>query len=237
LSTLGKQLSLFSGQKNQPAWLIGLIIFVVAFVPRALGLDSFIVIDEARWVYRSAFFWRAILAGNFAQASAETATPGIETLAPGVPVMWLGGLGLTAKYWTDSARPVDNLSDYLALVPRKTEKISLDFYAWTRRPFILLASLFLVSFYLLLSRLIKPTAALLAALLLAFDPFFIGLSRLVHHSVALDLTLLPEAQPKANPKDLARWLAAAVGVAGRAGISDQTDGAFLVCFCGRLSPV
>jgi 4-amino-4-deoxy-L-arabinose transferase-like glycosyltransferase len=194
LSTLGKQLSLFSGQKNQPAWLIGLIIFVVAFVPRALGLDSFIVIDEARWVYRSAFFWRAILAGNFAQASAETATPGIETLAPGVPVMWLGGLGLTAKYWTDSARPVDNLSDYLALVPRKTEKISLDFYAWTRRPFILLASLFLVSFYLLLSRLIKPTAALLAALLLAFDPFFIGLSRLVHHDmavcIAINLSLL-----------------------------------------------
>ncbi len=189
-----KRLRLLPGQKNLSTWLICLAIFVVAFVPRALGLDSFIVIDEARWVYRSAFFWRAILAGNFAQASAEAATPGIETLAPGVPVMWLGGLGLTTKYWADSARPVENLSDYLALVPEKTEKISLDFYAWTRRPFILLASLFLVSFYLLLSRLIRPAAALLAALLLAFDPFFTGLSRLVHNDmtvcIAINLSLL-----------------------------------------------
>lgn len=190
-----KRLRLLMGQKNQSTWLIGLVIFIVAFVPRALGLDSFIAIDEARWVYRSAFFWRAILAGNFAQASAEVATPDVgETFASGVPVMWLGGLGLTAKYWADSARSADNLSDYLALVPQKTEKISLDFYAWTRRPFVLLASLFLVSFYLLLSRLIKPAAALLAALLLAFDPFFIGLSRLVHNDmtvcIAINLSLL-----------------------------------------------
>ncbi|GIK39165.1 MAG: hypothetical protein BroJett011_29980 [Chloroflexota bacterium] len=186
---------LLAGQKNQSAWLICLVIFSVAFVPRALGLDSFIAIDEARWVYRSAFFWRAILAGNFAQASAEVATPDVgETFASGVPVMWLGGLGLTAEYWTDTARPVDNLHDYLALVPQKTEKIPLDFYAWTRRPFILLASLFLVSFYLLLSRLLKPGVSLLATLLLAFDPFFMGLSRLVHNDmtvcIAINLSLL-----------------------------------------------
>ncbi|MBE7554734.1 MAG: glycosyltransferase family 39 protein [Anaerolineales bacterium] len=188
-------MSLFSGQKNQPAWLICLVIFIVAFVPRALGLDAFIAIDEARWVYRSAFFWRVILAGNFAQASAEAAPlDGGETYASGVPVMWLGGLGLATKYWADSARPVDNLSDYLALVPLKTEKIPLDFYAWTRWPFILLASLFLVSFYLLLSQLLKPGVSLLATLLLVFDPFFMGLSRLVHNDItvciAINLSLL-----------------------------------------------
>ncbi|NJN93042.1 MAG: phospholipid carrier-dependent glycosyltransferase [Anaerolineales bacterium] len=182
-------MTLSRSQKKLSVWLISLALFVVVLLPRLIGLDSFIAIDEARWVYRSAFFWRAVLAGNFAQATSDSATPGVETLAPGVPVMWLGGLGLIAKAWTDPASPVANVSDYLALVPRKTEIISLDFYAWTRRPFVLLSSLFLALFYLLLSQLIKPGVALVAALLLAFDPFLIGLSRLVHTDMTVCMTL------------------------------------------------
>lgn len=183
------------GQKNLSVWLISLALFALALIPRVMGLDSFVAIDEARWVYRSAYFWRAVLTGDFAQASAEAATPDVgETFASGVPAMWLGGLGLTAKYWLDVDRPAGNLSDYLALVPEKTERISLDFYAWSRLAFVLLASLFVVAFYLLLGQLVKPAVALPAALLLAFDPFFMGLSRLVHNDlavcVAINLSLL-----------------------------------------------
>ncbi len=177
------------GQKSLSVWVISLALFVVVLTPRAIGLDAFVAIDEARWVYRSAFFWRAILAGDFAQATSDSATPGVETLAPGVPVMWLGGLGLIAKAWTDPASPVHTVSDYLALVPQKTENITLDLYVWTRRPFVLLSSLFLVAFYLLLSQFIKPGVALVAALLLAFDPFLIGLSRLVHTDMTVCVTL------------------------------------------------
>lgn len=193
---MGKHaLVLSQGQKKLSAWLISLALFAVVLIPRLVGLNSFIAIDEARWVFRSAFFWRAVLAGDFAQASAEAATPDVgETFASGVPVMWLGGLGLTAKYWLDADSPTNSLSDYLALVPEKTEKISLDFYAWTRLSFVLLASMFLVAYYLLLRQLIQPSIALLAALLLAFDPFFMGLSRLVHNDltvcVAINLSLL-----------------------------------------------
>ncbi|MCK6628774.1 MAG: phospholipid carrier-dependent glycosyltransferase [Anaerolineae bacterium] len=193
---MGKQVeTTLPGQKNLSVWLISLVLFAVVLTPRVMGLDSFVAIDEARWVYRSAFFWRAVLAGDFAQASAEAATPDVgETFASGVPAMWLGGLGLTAKYWLDADRPAGNLSDYLALVPEKTERISLDFYAWTRLAFVLWTSLFVVAFYLLLRQLVEPSIALLAALLLAFDPFFMGLSRLVHNDltvcVAINLSLL-----------------------------------------------
>ncbi|MCQ3980450.1 MAG: hypothetical protein DPW09_44130, partial [Anaerolineae bacterium] len=193
---MGKQVeTTLLGQKNLPVWLTSLILFVVVLTPRLIGLDSFVAIDEARWVYRSAYFWRAVLTGDFAQASAEAATPDVgETFASGVPVMWLGGLGLTAKYWLDADHPAGNLSDYLALVPEKTERISLGFYAWTRLAFVLLASLFVVAFYLLLRQLVEPFIGLLAALLLAFDPFFMGLSRLVHNDltvcVAINLSLL-----------------------------------------------
>ena len=195
-----------------PRTLIYLAIFMAAFLPRLAALDAYVAPDEGKWIYRSAHFLQALLKGELAQMTSVAATPEVEVLAPAVPTMWTGALGLTAKYWLDDASQSATLADYLSAIPAATEKIPLDVYPWTRFPTVLLTSLAILTFYFLLSQLIGPGAALLAALLLALDPFFIGLSRVIHHDALVAifimvslLTLLlyrKEAKAKAEPVNL-----------------------------------
>ncbi|RME70326.1 MAG: phospholipid carrier-dependent glycosyltransferase, partial [Chloroflexi bacterium] len=166
---------------------IYLVIFLVAFLPRVLALDAYVAPDEGKWIYRSAHFLQALLTGNLAQTTSVAATPEVEVLAPAVPTMWTGALGLVVKYWADGSRASTGLAAYLSTIPRQTEKIPLDFYPWTRFPTVLLTSLTIPVFYRLLLKLIGNREALLAALLLALDPFFIGLSRVIHHDALVSI--------------------------------------------------
>ncbi|HXV99843.1 MAG TPA: glycosyltransferase family 39 protein, partial [Anaerolineae bacterium] len=195
-----------------PRTLIYLAIFIAAFLPRLATLDAYVAPDEGKWIYRSAHFLQALLRGELAQMTSFAATPEVEVLAPAVPTMWTGALGLTAKYWLNDTSQSATLADYLSSIPAATEKIPLDVYPWTRFPTVLLTSLAILAFYFLLSQLIGPGAALLAALLLALDPFFIGLSRVIHHDalvaifiMASLLTLLlyrKEAKAKAEAEQI-----------------------------------
>jgi hypothetical protein len=45
---------------------LAVALFVLALVPRMLGLDAFLTIDEPAWVSRSARFTQALLRGDFA---------------------------------------------------------------------------------------------------------------------------------------------------------------------------
>lgn len=173
-----------------PLYLIYLTLFLVAFIPRVLALDAFVAPDEGKWIYRSAHFLQAFLKGDLADMTSVAATPDVEVLAPAVPTMWTGALGLAAKYWFSGEPKPATLLDYLVAIPEETEKISLDFYPWTRFPTVLLTSLAILAFYFLLSKLVTPGTALLAALLLALDPFFIGLSRVIHHDALVSIFIL-----------------------------------------------
>ncbi len=188
--------------------LVYLVIFLTAFVPRTLALDVYVAPDEGKWIYRSAHFLQAWLRGDLAQMTSVAATPEVEVLAPAVPTMWSGAVGLAAKYWVEGRSQAVTLTDYLKTIPEATEKIPLDFYPWTRFPTVLLTSLATLASYLLLSRLLGWEVALLTALLLALDPFFLGLSRLIHHDALVSififlsvLTLLVyQQQQKNEPK-------------------------------------
>lgn len=189
-------LQLTAASKQIPTALVLAALFLVAFIPRALYLDAYVAPDEGKWIYRSAHFLQAILAGDLAQTTSIAATPEVEVLAPAVPTMWSGAMGLVAKYWVGGAYRQASLAEYLAAIPGDTEKIPLDFYPWTRWPTVLLTSLTIPIFYWLLARLVDWRVAGLAAVLLALDPFFIGLSRLIHHDalvtvfIALSLVAL-----------------------------------------------
>lgn len=221
---------------------IYLAIFLAAFVPRVLALDAYVAPDEGKWVYRSAHFLQAFLSGNLAQMTSVAATPEVEVLAPAVPTMWSGALGLAAKYWLGSDPKPATLLTYLAAVPDKTEKIPLEFYPWTRFPTVLLTSLAVLAIYFLLSKLVGSGAALLAALLLAFDPFFIGLSRVIHHdalvSIFIVLSLLAllvyssQAEvEKAGSKSRLTWLIVS-GVAGGLALLTKPTALYLALFVG-----
>lgn len=167
-----------------------LFIFLVAFVPRGLALDAYVAPDEGKWIYRSAHFLSALLEGDLAGMTSAAATPEVEVLAPAVPTMWAGGLGLLLKYRVDGPDRWGSLADYLRAVPAETEKIPLGFYPWSRLPAALLTALAVLLIFFLLQRLVEPDAALLAALLIALDPFFLGLSRVIHHDALVSVFII-----------------------------------------------
>lgn len=164
-----------------PAGVLYLLLFLLAFVPRVVALDTYVASDEAKWILRSAHFLTSLRSGDYSAAASQMATPEVDVLAPAVTTMWGGVAGLLAKYQADGA-PVP-LDDWLAALPYDhSEQMPLDFYPWLRLPTVLITSLFIPVFYFLLSRLLANRAiALTAAVLLAFDPFFINHSRVIHH--------------------------------------------------------
>ncbi len=219
--------------KQVPTALVLAALFLVAFIPRALYLDAYVAPDEGKWIYRSAHFLQAILTGDLAQTTSIAATPEVEVLAPAVPTMWSGAVGLVAKYWVEGAYRQASLPEYLlAAIPGDTEKIPLDFYPWTRWPTVLLTSLTIPIFYWLLARLADRRVAGLAAFLLALDPFFIGLSRLIHHDalvtvfIALSLlALLVYGQDRSQR----RWLILS-GLAGGLALLTKPTALYLAIF-------
>lgn len=217
---------------------IYLTIFLIAFIPRVLALDAYVAPDEGKWIYRSAHFLQALLHGDLAQATSVAATPDVEVLAPAVPTMWAGALGLAAKYAAADTSPSTSLSDYLRTIPAKTEKIPLSFYPWARFPTALLTSLAMPLFYFLLLQLMPSPTALLATLLITLDPFFLGLSRVIHHdalvAIFINLSLLTLLLSRRRSSRL--WLILS-GIGGGLALSTKPTALYLVIFAGLFLAV
>ncbi len=164
--------------------LIPLLIFIIAFLPRFLNLGQFLTADEFLWVDRA----RNFLAGMTDPTYQCTTyipdrefTHGLEctlrTGHPGVTTMWSGVLGFIAR-WLWQGCPT-SLHDYVVAV--STNPLDASFIVWERFGVILITSLSIVVMYGLIDRLFGSRIALLAALLLALNPFHIALSRVIHH--------------------------------------------------------
>ncbi len=149
-------------------------LFLLALGPRLFGLDVFITPDERRWIARSVLFFSAILRRDWADT--------FQSGHPGVTTKWTGGLGLLGKYLLETQEPpgLAGLQDFLNAVPIDPS-ISVEYLTPARLPTVFLASLFVVVVYLLTRKLLGSGIALLGAILLAFDPFFLAHSRVIHH--------------------------------------------------------
>ncbi len=228
------KLSRSAASASIPPIYIYTLLFVVAFVPRLLALDVYVAPDEGKWIYRSAYFLRALLAGNLAETSSIAATPEVEVLAPAVPTMWTGALGLWAKYWLAGGQPADSLAAYLDAIPADTEKIPLDFYPWTRFPTVLLTSLSIPVFYYLLSCLIPSSTAWLVVTLLALDPFFIGLSRVIHHDALVSIFIFAAVLSLLvyRQQNRSRFFLLWSGLAGGLALLTKPTALYLVTFVG-----
>ena len=156
--------------QNLRSWLYALGVFVLALLPRIWDLSAIITPDERRWVERSVAFFSALLQQDWVSTFQEG--------HPGVTTMWTGTLGLWGKYlqsYSDMPLP-----QYLAQVTTRPS-VSLEYLAPTRLPTAILTALGIVLVYLLLLRLFNTLPALLAAVLLALDPFYLAHSRVIHH--------------------------------------------------------
>ena len=153
--------------------LVVAMLFVLALVPRAMGLAVFSTLDESRWLNRSHRFLEAVSQGDWLGTLRDSVHPGITT-------QWTGTMGIVGYYLPRLSWQTDGL--YVSGLPlADVYQPSLRVLASARVPTVLWTSVFVVLVYLVLRETMNKRIALLAALFLAFDPFFVGLSRVLHH--------------------------------------------------------
>ncbi len=155
-------------------------IFATAGWMRLTDLDRFIASDELRWTCRSINFHAALAEGRFADT--------FQVGHPGVITMWLGTLGLPlgdAGPWRELAATTEGCTDLDALDDAGMEGMMqsvapLLFKA--RRGIALGTTAMLLVLYLVLRAGVRLGAgpALGGLVLLAFDPFLLAHSRVLH---------------------------------------------------------
>ncbi len=166
---------------------VGLLVVIIAFwLPRGLALDRFVTPDESYWLARSANFSQALAHGEL--------TPAYQYFHPGVTTMWLGSLGLLWKdphYAREASTQVRQPSNVIVPVLRARGVEPIQALAAGRAAVVLAGVLILAGAYWYAARVFGLAVAVAGLLLLAFDPFHAGLSRLLHvDGLASSLTLL-----------------------------------------------
>ncbi|MFN8476002.1 MAG: glycosyltransferase family 39 protein [Anaerolineae bacterium] len=210
------------------AWVVALLLVVVAFLPRAIGLAQFATWDELQWTHATLRFWRAVDTERW---------PRTYIIGqPAIVSMWLGSAPLTWRGFTggpdewetigQASRPSYSMDDMAALG-------DLADY-WRDLPIAtaVAASLAVGAIYLLARRLFGARAALVAGILVAFDPLYLAHSRLVTlDAVMASLMLLSVLTLLIYVTHGRRWpWLVASGVLGGLAALQKTPGTFLLGF-------
>lgn len=161
-------------------WALPLGVFLVALLPRLLNLDAFLTADEDDQIMFAHLFLKAALQGDWGGA--------LVLGYPGVPTLILGGLGVGLRYlahfngWLPLPWAAADLMTTLNQVTTRFGVFSYpaDFLVWVRAPMALLASVNVLLLYWLARRLLDARLALLGTLIIAFDPFILAHSRVIH---------------------------------------------------------
>jgi len=152
-------------------WFEDLALLVVALVPRVLGLGIFLTVDESGWLgFNTGHFLRAILSGDWAAT--------YRRYHPAVTLMWMIAIGFIFQYLIQSRIGLIGPISFASFLERVAEPIDPAFLPWGRLPVALMTSACIVAIYLLLGRLFNRRVALLAAVLLSLDPFYLAFCRL-----------------------------------------------------------
>ena len=162
-----------------PEWvfrLFPILLFFVSFAPRLVAVNRYVTPDEPTWVYRSIQFREAVLDGRW-EGTLVAGHPGVTTT-------WLGALGISAQMAMapDLRASYDWLTNMAFLTPDNVEafKRLAILLSGGRVAVALVNSLGVVGIYYMARRLWGPKVAIVAGLFLAFDPFLVGLSGLLH---------------------------------------------------------
>ncbi len=171
-----------TSRKRLPSFILYCSLFIVAFLLRLAPLGRYVTPDEPAWVYRAIRFTDALAARDW------TAVP--STGHPGVTTMWLGSAGVAVQRLlapAESTVHLDWIRRMAWLAPENGEAFRhlAFFLPWGRVTVALVTTLGLVALYPLLARLFDRRVALLTVGLLAFDPFLIGHSGLLHTDALL----------------------------------------------------
>ena len=156
--------------------LILLLLFLAAWLPRVLALDTFVSTDERKWLARSGNFLLAISHGDLADT--------FQREHPGVTVMAAGSLGFLQKMPDYPARAPGQFTweaEHIEAWLAENSAISpLEMMTAGRWWIVLGVALTIALGFLPLRRLFGTGAAILATLFVAWNPFAIGFSRQLH---------------------------------------------------------
>lgn len=142
-------------------WLIPLIVFILALIPRVLRLGTFWGTDERYHWQLSNEFFLALTRGDWA----NTIPQGL----PGVTLAWIDSIAMGLRYgwiWLTGGQPV---LDQIMAIDRPYQLL-----AQRQLPMVLVNTLVVVGIYLLAQRIIGWKAAFGGATLIALNPFFLA---------------------------------------------------------------
>ena len=147
---------------------VAILLFFAALMPRLIGLDRFLTSDENTNIFiAGSDVITAFLRGDFRGTYWH--------FYPGVTISWLDALGMGGQYLLQS---VSNPT-----LPSFTEYIYGDILSLivaSRLPYVILTAAAILAMYLLARKLLSNRVALFGALFMAFDPFYLAHSRVVH---------------------------------------------------------
>lgn len=218
--------------RDRRDWLLVLAILLLALLPRVWDLDAFISWDEPKWASRSANFLFALQRGQL-EGTFQTGHPGVTT-------MWLGATGLAIK----CRRSPEACGDLPPIgSPSDEEEISHEVHNRLLQLLppgrLLLGTAIavgIVVIYFLARELWGRAIALVGAVLIALDPFYIAHSRVLHldglTTTFMTLSLLALTLYLTRRRG---WplLAASGGLAGMAFLT-KSSSLFLIPFVGFL---
>ncbi|MBI1879692.1 MAG: hypothetical protein HYR94_15970 [Chloroflexi bacterium] len=153
--------------------IIAILLFGVALAPRLLGLGRFLTSDENTNIFfAGSDVIVAFLRGDFRSTYWH--------FYPGVTMSWLDALGMAGQYllaWLSGA----NLPPFSQYVYGDI----LSLLVANRLPYAILTAAAVPAIYWLGRQLLPDRVALLGALFLAFDPFYLAHSRVAHGDAPL----------------------------------------------------
>ncbi len=165
-------------EDRRPHLWASILLFALALAPRLHAIwQGFITPDEPMWVFRALRFSQALQVHRWADT--------FQVGHPGVITMWLGALGIAWEQFRHGAAAAAHLAwiDRVAWVAPDNADLFrhlAPFLPPARTAMAVLTSLGIVGMYVLACRLWDRRLALVGALFLAFDPFLIALSGLLH---------------------------------------------------------
>ena len=157
--------------------LIPILLFLVAFAPRIISLGAFVSPDEPYWITRSTKFINALAEGTLAGT--------YQREHPGVFPMWGFGTFMLLKHLM-----AGDPRSYLELASTKGFGTRLDLITTAATFTVLVTSFSTVGVYLLARKVFGQRVALLGAILVALDPYYIAHSRLVHFDPILSVCMI-----------------------------------------------
>jgi hypothetical protein len=152
-----------------------LAIILLLAVPRLVGLDQFVTVDEPTWLKYSSNFYYALGQRQFERT--------VYDYHPAVTTMWTVTGALLSYFPEYRGQGQDyfvkdwQFNRFLASFGKQPLELLLR----SRLISVLAITLLLTASFLLGRALLGTEAALAATLLISFDPYFLGHSRLLNH--------------------------------------------------------